>query len=236
MLYGQFCPIAKATELLGEKWTFLIVRELIMGARRFNELQRGLGDISPALLAKRLKTMEAQGLLARRKAQGQQSYEYWPTQACTELLPVLKALGAWGLQYARHMLIDDDLDVELLMLYIERSIDPTQMIGDKSVIRFKFSDLSLQQDWWLLVDDCRVDLCMTDPGRDIDVYFLCTVRTMHDVLMGDRSYKEAIQTGDLVVQGEPALMRSINRWLRPSLFAEMPRAPLPANLGRISTS
>ncbi len=96
MNYGQFCPIAKATEILGERWTFLIIRELVMGGRRFNELQRGLGDISPALLTARLKSLEQQGMVARRKASGQRSYEYFPTKACEELAPVLVALGNWG--------------------------------------------------------------------------------------------------------------------------------------------
>lgn len=231
MQYGQFCPIAKATEILGEKWTFLIIRELVMGARRFNEIQRGLGDISPALLTARLKSLEEHGIVARRKVSGQRSYEYWPTQACTELAPVLVALGKWGLQYARHNVVDADLDVELLMLYLERSIDPSQIIGDQSIIRFRFRDLKQQQDWWLLVKDSKVDLCITDPGKDVDVYFHCTVRTMHDVWMGDRSYQEAIREGDLIVEGEPALVRNIGSWLKPSIFAEAPRAPLPSEFG-----
>lgn len=231
MNYGQFCPIAKATEILGEKWTFLIIRELVMGARRFNEMQRGLGDISPALLTARLKSLEDQGIVARRKVQGQRTYEYWPTPACMELAPVLVALGKWGLQYARHNVVDADLDVELLMLYLERSIDPKQLIGDQSVIQFKFRDLSRQQDWWLLVHDDNVDLCITDPGKDVDVYFFSTLRVMHDVWMGDRTFKEAIRQGDLLVEGEPALVRDISRWLKPSIFADAPRAPLPDGFG-----
>jgi DNA-binding HxlR family transcriptional regulator len=231
MDYGQFCPIAKATEILGEKWTFLIVRELIMGGRRFSELQRGLGDISPALLTARLKSLEQQGLLVKRKAPGQRSFEYWPTQACMELAPVLVALGQWGLQYARHNIVDDDLDVELLMLYLERSIDPSQLIGSESTIQFKFRDLERQKDWWLLVQDDKVDLCITDPGKDVDVYFNCTLRTMHDVWMGDRTYKEAMRSGDLLVEGEPALLRNLGSWLKPSMYAGAPRAPLPPEFG-----
>lgn len=223
MQYGQFCPIAKATEILGEKWTILIVRELIMGGRRFNELQRGLGDISPALLAARLKSLEKQGMVARLRASGQRSYEYYPTEACQALLPALMALGEWGLIWARHNVLDADIDVEFLMFYLERSVDPARLVGSQSVIQFKFKDLSEQQDWWLLVKDQKVDLCLTDPGRDVDVYFNCTLRTMHDVWMGDRSYAEAIDCGDLIVEGEPALLRNIRNWLRPSVFAESPR-------------
>ncbi|WAT18026.1 winged helix-turn-helix transcriptional regulator [Aurantiacibacter sp. MUD11] len=228
MNYGQFCPIAKANEILGEKWTFLIVRELVMGGRRFNELQRGLGDISPALLTKRLKTLEEDGLVARRRIPGQRGHEYWPTQACTELTPVLVELGKWGLQWARHNVLDSDLDPELLMLYLERSIDPGKLVGDRSVIRFQFKDLDKQKEYWLLVQAQNVDLCITDPGRDVDVYFCSTLRVMHDCWMGDRTFRDAIRTGDLLAEGEPALLRNVTEWLRPSIFAEAPRAPMPS--------
>ena len=180
MNYGQFCPIAKASEILGERWTILIVRELLMGARRFSELQRGLGDISPALLAARLKSLEEQGIVARRSVSGQRGHEYHPTPACEALMPVIKVLGEWGLCWARQLLVDDDFKVDFLMLYLERSVDPTQMAGDRAVIQFKFTDLTDQRDWWLLVDGARVDVCITPPGRDVDVYFTTTVRTMHD--------------------------------------------------------
>ena len=226
MKYGEFCPIAKASEILAERWTILILRELIMGGRRFSELQRGLGDISPALLSARLKSLEEQGLVVRRRPSGQRSHEYWPTQACTELGPVLVAMGNWGMLYARHTVLDADLNVELLMLYLERSIDPKHLIGDESVIQFKFSDLSRQQDWWILVRNDKAELCLKDPGKDVDVYFCSTLRMMHDVWMGDRTWREATAAGELVIEGERALLRNIGDWLKPSMFANSPRSPL----------
>lgn len=227
MRYGQFCPLSKATEILGERWTFLIIRELLMGGRRFNELQRGLGDISPALLTARLKSFESEGLVVRRKINGQRGYEYYPTTACQELKPVLVALGEWGLCWARHTITDDEFDVELLMLYLERSVDPSQLPGNETVIQFKFLDRTDQRDWWLLVRNGKVEVCITTPGRDVDVFFTTKVRTMAAVWMGDRSYRDAVLSGDLTIEGDLALTRRISSWLRPSIFAESKRAPLP---------
>jgi len=228
MKYGQFCPIAKATEILGEKWTIIILREILMGGCRFNTLQRGLGGISPALLTSRLKSLEAQGMVVRRKVSGQKGYEYYPTEACQALLPVLISMGEWGLIWARHNVLDEDFDVDFLIFYLERSVDPSKLIGNESVIRFKFTDLTEQSDYWLLVKNENIDLCLKDPGKDVDVYFTCTIRTMHDVWMGDRTYRDAIKSGDLYVHGEPSLTRNISSWLRPSIFGESKRAPLPA--------
>lgn len=223
MQYGQFCPIAKATEIIGERWTLLIIRELLMGGRRFNELQRGLGGISPALLAARLKSFEAEGLLVRRRINGQRGYEYFPTTACEELKPIIVSLGEWGLCWARHKLTRDDFDVELLMLYLERSIDPAELPGSETVIHFKFRDFPEQPDWWLLIRQANVEICITRPGRDVDVFFTTTVRTMSDVWMGDRTYREAVLSGDLSIEGDPALTRRITSWLRPSIFANSKR-------------
>jgi DNA-binding HxlR family transcriptional regulator len=227
MNYGQFCPIAKATEILGERWTFLIVRELLMGGRRFSELQRGLGDISPALLTARLKYFEREGLIVRRRASGQRSFEYCPSEACQALLPVIMAVGQWGLCWARHSFREDDIDVDFLLFYLERSIDPTKLPGERTVIQFKFQDLVERRDWWLLIDGTNVDVCITPPGRDVDLYFTTTLRTMHDVWMGDRTYRDAMLSGDLSIVGEVGLTRFISSWLRPSVFAEAKRAPIP---------
>ncbi|NVJ97254.1 MAG: helix-turn-helix transcriptional regulator [Alphaproteobacteria bacterium] len=223
MRYGQFCPIAKANEILGEKWTILIVRELLVGARRFNELQRGLGMISPALLTTRLKGLEDQGLIVRRKINGQKGFEYFPTPAAEELMPVIVAMGEWGLCWARHNITDDDYDAEFLMFYLERSIDPAKLPGNETIIRFEFTDYEAQKNWWLMVHTDRVELCIKDPGKDVDVYFTSTVRTMADVWMGDMSYRDAISNDSLKVVGPPALTRNIFSWLTPSIFAESPR-------------
>ena len=226
MNYGQFCPIAKATEILGERWTFLIIRELLMGAKRFCELQRGLGDISSALLTARLRSFEAGGLILRRRISGQRSYEYLPTAACEALRPVIVAVGEWGLCWLRHTLSKDDFDPEFLMLYMERSVDPMQL-PSRSVIQFKFTDLPEQRDWWLVLDAGQVDVCITRPARDVDIYFTTTVRTMHDVWMGDRSSHDAIRAGDLLIEGDVYLTRRLSSWLKLSVFAQSPRTPLP---------
>src|SRR5690242_9597001 len=167
MNYGQFCPISKATEILGEKWTFLIIRELLMGGRRFNELQRGLGDISPALLTARLKSFEADGLIVRRRINAQRGYEYLPTPACEALMPVVIAMGEWGLCWARQTLTSMDFDVEFLMFYLERSVDPEQIPGNNAVIQFKFTDLAEQRNWWLLVNGTKAEVCITEPSREV---------------------------------------------------------------------
>ena len=100
------------------------------------------------------------------------------------------------------------------------------LVGDESVIQFKFSDLSRQQDWWILVRNDKAELCLKDPGKDVDVYFCSTLRTMHDVWMGDRTWREATAAGELVIEGERALLRNIGDWLKPSMFANSPRSPL----------
>lgn len=178
MEYGQFCPIAKTMELLGEKWTLLILREMHMGASRFNELQRGLCLISPTILAKRLNDLADAEIILRRKMPGQRGYEYFLTQAGKETLPLLQHFGEWGMRWARGDVRDSDLDVELLMLYLQRSIRTENLPGEQSVIRFKFTDLKKLNDWWLLVKGCNVDICLEDPGKDVDVYFTTDLRTM----------------------------------------------------------
>jgi len=218
--YGQFCPIAKATELLGEKWTFLILRELLMGSRRFNEIQRGLSFISPALLTRRLKSLEDTGLLIRRKINGQRGYEYFPTEPTQELLPILLDLGDWGLRWAKDYLTDEDYDVDFLMMCMRRSIQADKLPGGEAVLKFKFLDIEDNPDWWIVVDGPEIDICIKDPGKDVDVYFTTSVNTMSHVWLGDKNYKEAIKNEELLVVGPKALTRNITSWLNCSPFSE----------------
>lgn len=218
MKYGQFCPIAKATEVLGDKWTLLIIREILNGGTRFSELQRGLGSISTAVLTERLKTLTDQGIIARRRASGKRNYEYYPMSACKELEPIVLSLGDWGMRWAKDNLVDEDYDVELLMLYLERSIACDMLPGPETILRFTFSDLRDLQTWWLIANDDGVDVCVKDPGRDVDVYFNSTVKVMTDVWLGHRPYKDALDSHDLTMIGDASLTRSVSKWLRCTLF------------------
>ena len=221
MEYGQFCPIAKASEIIGEKWTLLVVRELLMGGSRFSELQRGLSLISPTMLSKRLGTLEQHGLVMKKKIPNQKGYEYFPTKSCSELLPIIKSLGDWGMRWARSNLTEKDYDVELLMLYLKRSINPENLIGNETVIRFKFTDIKDYPNWWMLVKGNEVDLCVNDPGKEVDVYFTTTVKTMAGIWMGDTSYKKAIANDELKLVGPKALTKDISNWMQSSVFTDI---------------
>lgn len=224
MEYGQFCPIAKATEIIGEKWTLLIIRELLMGGSRFNEIQRGLSLISPTLLSKRLDSLSEQGLVLKKKIPNQKGFEYFPTKSCQQLLPIIRSLGDWGMCWARSNLKEKDYDVELLMLYLKRSIVPSQLTGNETVIRFMFTDVEKYPDWWLVVIGDKIDLCVKDPGKNIDIYFISTVKTMADIWMGDSTYKKAIKAGALKLVGDKYLTNNITAWMNNSIFTDIPSA------------
>lgn len=222
MKYGQFCPIAKTSEMVGDKWTLLIIRELMMGGSRFNELQRGLSSISPTVLTKRLAQMCDDGLILKKKIPGQKGFEYFLTEAGKELGPILESMGIWGMRWARGALGDideNDLDLELLMLYLERSVIPENLIGRETVIKFKFTDLRSNADWWLIVKGDHVDACLQDPGKDVDLYFTTDLRTMINCWMGDISYKEAIKEKRLTVVGHSTLKKNIQSWLANAAFS-----------------
>ncbi|MEQ8655618.1 MAG: helix-turn-helix domain-containing protein [Kiloniellales bacterium] len=222
MEFGQFCPIAKANEVLGEKWTLLIIRELLMGSHRFRELQRGLGGISPTILSKRLAGLEEQGLIYRKGIQGQRGYEYHPTQSCKELLPILLAIGVWGMRWTRSNLKDRDYDVELLMLYLERSIRPEALPETGCVMRFHFADFDEVSHWWIVVSDAGVDICTVDPGKDVDLFITTSVKTMTELWMGRMDYRAARSSGVFDAQGPVGLTRDVEAWLGRCIFADLP--------------
>ena len=222
MKYGQFCPIAKASEILGEKWTILIVRELLMGSVRFNELQRGLGTISPTILTKRLNLLVDSDLVYRKRIRGQRGFEYYPTEQCKELLPILLSLGKWGFRWTTNNLAEADYDVELLMLYLERSIVPENLPGNQLVIKFQFKDFDDMANWWITVDGDVVDVCTQDPGQDVDIFITTSVKTMTDAWMGKLSYRQARKNGHFDIHGPTALTRNISSWLTNCAYGELP--------------
>lgn len=224
MEYGQFCPIAKATEIIGEKWTILIIRELLMGATRFNELQRGLSLISPTLLSKRLDSLAQYGLVQKRKIPGQKGYEYLTTKSCDELLPVILKLADWGMVWAKTNLTDKDYDVELLMLYLKRSIVPEHIPGNFTVIKFHFTDIEIYPQWWIVIKDNEIDLCVNDPGDEVSVYFTTTVKNMTNVWTGQKTYRQSIRNDELKIIGDSFLVKTVTDWLSNAIFSDIPPA------------
>lgn len=219
MEFGQFCPVSKALEVLGERWTLMVTRELLMGSTRFNELQRGLGMISPTILTKRLNELAEAGIIIRRKIPGQRGYEYLVTDMGRELLPIIKSIGDWGMRWTRSTLPDTELDLEHLMVYLERAVVPSKLPGTSSVIKFHFTDIEEPAEWWILVNGDTTDVCIKDPGKDVDVYLTTDVRTMIQLWMGEADYGAAVRAGSLKLVGPTALTRDVKSWLTPSVFA-----------------
>ncbi|KXI30959.1 winged helix-turn-helix transcriptional regulator [Paraglaciecola hydrolytica] len=220
MEFGQFCPIAKSAEIIGEKWTMLIIRELLMGSTRFSELQRGLSLISPALLTKRLQMLADYGLLVKKKIVGQKGYEYFPTNSAKELLPIFIDIGNWGMRWTRQYLTSNDFDPDFLMLYLKRSIQTENLPGNETIVKFNFTDIEQQPNWWIIVNGQVVDLCTIDPGREVDVYFTCTVKCLSDVWMGESTYPKEINNGSLKIVGRSELTKNISSWLHNCMFAK----------------
>ena len=224
MQYGQFCPVSKAAEVLGDRWSLMIVREMLMGASRFNVLLRGLSSISPTMLTKRLNELAIAGLILKKKIPGQKGYEYFLTESGRELMPIIEQLGVWGMRWARDGMPDSDLDLELLMVYLERSIVRENLVGSETVVRFHFTDLDEYKDWWMVIKPDDIDTCVSDPGKEVDVYFTTDLRTMIEAWMGDITYKKAIAENRLKLIGPTELTRNVTSWIKGSIFEGIPSA------------
>lgn len=211
--YGQFCPIAKASELLGERWTILILRELLLGTHRYSAFQRTLSRISPSLLTKRLKQLEQAGIIVRKLQPGRKGYGYFLTPAGKELSPVIESLAIWGMRWARGQLRDDELDVEFLMWDIQRRIQVNMLPDGETVFCFIFDDVKKLKNWWLVVHDDEVDVCTENPGKDVDLYIRTTLRSLVEVWEGDIEIKKAQRKQQMKTQGNKQLARTMPDWL-----------------------
>ena len=219
--YGQFCPVAKATEVIGERWTMLILRELLLGTCRFNDFQRAISRISPTLLAKRLKHLEQKGIVIRKRLSKQKGYEYRLTAAGKELGPVIEHLAIWGMRWARGQMTDSELDVEFLMWDVQRRIETEALPAGESVLCFIFDELKQFKTWWLVVDDDVVDLCTEDPGKDVDLYISSTVRTLVEVWEGDKDLRKALRGEQIRAHGSRHLIRSMPDWIGLCTYAHV---------------
>lgn len=219
--YHQFCPVAKAMELLDERWTLLVVRELVSGSQHFNELRRGLPRMSPTLLSRRLQQLTRAGVIERRTEGNEVRYVL--TQAGQELRPVVEALGAWGVRWIGEI-GDEDLDPKLLLWDMHRHIDQEAVPEGRTVVRFRFPDLpSDLRDWWLVITRGEADVCDADPGYDVAVTVTGGLRSMVEIWRGDVSWSQALRARAVEVQGPEAMRRAVPGWFTLSGFAAVPR-------------
>jgi len=226
--YGQFCPVAKAMEVLDERWTLLVVRELLLGSTRFNELRRGNPKMSPTLLSKRLRTLERAGVV--RRAGGEGHVRYVLTPAGEELRPVVEALGAWGTRWVGG-LGAEDLDPHLLLWDMRRTIDVTEWPRERTVLALVLTDVVPRVSrWWIVVRDGQVEVCDYDPGYDAAVVVTTPLPALTRLWRGDVTWASALRSHEVAVEGPEAVRRQVPRWLGQSVFAHVPR-PDPAAAG-----
>jgi DNA-binding HxlR family transcriptional regulator len=217
--YGQFCTVARGAEVLGELWTPLVVRELLCGSRRFNDIRRGVPRMSATLLTQRLRKLEQLGVIERRK--GASGWEYHPTPAGEELRPIVVGLGHWGARWIGSRLRRGQLDAGFLMWDLRRFARLEAFPkARRTTIEFRFRDARPgEARWWLVVENGSADLCRDDPGHDLDVVVDSTVRALTEIWTGDSDPRQEIASGHLKVQGGGRQGETLWRWLGRSLFA-----------------
>ena len=224
--FGQFCPVAVASEVFAERWTPIILRELFAGSEHFNQIHRGIPLISRALLARRLRELEAAGVIVKEALPGERGYRYGLTEAGREFRPVIEALGSWGQRWTVRVQ-PQNLDAGFLMWNVRRRIARELLPEHRVVVCFKFSGLPASyrgaRIFWLLLERSGVEICIEDPGFETDIHVDADIAAMVGVWLGDVSFESAVNAGDIRVIGPRTLTRAFPSWLMLSHFARVAR-------------
>jgi DNA-binding HxlR family transcriptional regulator len=219
--YGQFCPVAMAAELICSRWTVLVLRELLCGTTRFNDLRRGVPRMSPTLLSKRLKALAEAGVIAVNPTGQPGTVEYKLTKAGEDLRGIVMSLGVWGQRWVESSLSLRNLDPSLLMWDMRRNLVPSSLPDRRYTVNFIYPEISAdRRSWWLVIDGGKVDLCGVDPGYEVDLYVRSSLRSMTAVWMGVSTLKAEIEAGNIALTGDKAVARSMHGWLGLSPFAK----------------
>jgi DNA-binding HxlR family transcriptional regulator len=214
--YGQYCPIARALDVLGERWSLLILRDMLVGTTRFNDLCRGLPGLSRSLLTKRLRQFERAGIVERL------GNEYLLTDAGRALEPIVFGIGEWGAHWTFGDPTPDQLDPDLLVWWMHKRLDTSQFPGKRQVLHIRFTDdPSL---YWIVIERGVPSVCLTEPGFEVDVTVSSDLATLHEVWLGRLPLKDALRTGRLQFLGPTALTRRMPSVFRLSHVAELVRA------------
>ena len=222
--YGQFCPVALASEVLTPKWTLLIIRELSAGSTRFSDIHRGVPRISATLLKQRLSDLEYAGVIARAPAENGVAQRYVLTDAGQELRAVLSKIGEWGQRWARDIR-PEDLDPGWLVWNIHRRLNTSSMPDGRTTIEIYFTDAPKNhRKFWLVHEKGKVEVCLKPPGFDVDVEISTKVRILAEIWRGIRNINDEIRTGSVQLNGDASLCRALPGWLLLSVYAPIKRA------------
>lgn len=223
--YGQFCPVAVASEIFAERWTPLILRELFSGSRRFNEIRCGMPLISRTLLAQRLHQLEDAGVIESAPLRTGRGREYRLTKAGDDFREVVERLGEWGQRHAAQQFAPDNLDPALLMWAMHRRIDVSRLPAPRVVVRFELRGVPPRcwpmRTCWLVLEPSGVDVCMKDPGFEVDLMIHADVGALARVWAGHLVWAEAVRSGDIKVKGPRAIVQAFPGWLQLSHFARV---------------
>jgi DNA-binding HxlR family transcriptional regulator len=219
--YGQFCPVALGAEVFAERWTPLILRELLAGSHRFSELQRGLPGIPRALLTQRLGSLQRAGLIERRPARAGRGFEYHLSPAGSSFRPVVEALGKWGYQWAAEQLRPDNLDAGLLMWFLRRRVPVDRLPAERVTVQFEFRGADKRR-FWLVLHRPEADLCLAEPGFDVDLLVTADVQALTRVYLGHVGIAQALGDGSVALAGHSDLRRAFSGWIGLSPFAGTP--------------
>lgn len=221
--YNQFCPVAMAAEVLCTRWTVLVLREMVMGSKRFNDLRRGVPRMSPALLSQRLKELEEADIISRRPVRGESGvFDYELTASGRELQPIIEAVGRWGHRWIESGPTLENLDPQLLMWDMRRRLDPRPMPKRRTTVQFLYPELpAAQRAWWMIVTPGEdVDLCSSDPGFDVDLYVASDLKTMTAIWLGYETVRQAVRDERVKLTGDRELSQQMQTWLGLSMFAK----------------
>ena len=220
--YAQYCPVAKATEILGDRWTLLIVREMLGGASGFNELQRGLPGISRSVLTDRMRALERAEVIERRTGPKGRTLEYRLTPAGRDLQPVVQAIGEWGATWSFTEPRPEELDPDLLIVWMARHVDRQRLPPNRTVVQFDFRDPKRR--YWMVLEPAEVSVCLQHPGFDVDLVVAVDTATLYRVYLGRATLSGAMRAGRLTMSGPRTLQRGFGQWFTWSAFAPATRA------------
>jgi DNA-binding HxlR family transcriptional regulator len=216
---GQFCSIARALDVLGERWSLLVVREVLCGSHRFGDIRRGIPRISRTMLSARLRELVDVGVLARTAPGGVPTYELTP--AGRELETVVRDLGVWGQRWLPRTLPRDELDADALLWDVQRRVRSDALPESPVVVRIELSDVRGRAGTrFMLLRRSEVSLCTENPGFPEELRVRGSLRTLTAWWRGDVSLAEARSSG-MTVEGRREWVRAFPSWFLRYVFAEV---------------